>query len=189
MQQEEAGQEIYTRDHGVVKVDKTSWMDGGFHIVLTPSGAYQHINGLPVQDEDQLVAAFGTNTEDLQKALDWFRHRHESILNPPRPIGFRSDNTPVFEDGSIPEESDIYNFFSPGPVLSAAIVGLYNYRQRKESGAAAPAPAPKQTAPAPPPAPKPANPDKPGPRAAAAAKRKSGKKRSTPAKASPAATG
>ena len=44
--QEDVGQEIYTRDHGVVKVDKTSWMDGGFHIVLCPNGAYQHINGL-----------------------------------------------------------------------------------------------------------------------------------------------
>ena len=175
---EETGQEIYTRDHGVVKVEKTSWQDGAFHIVLTPSGAYQHINGLPVQDEEQLIIAFGENTEDLEKALNWFRHRHENEVNPPRPIGFRADNTPVFADGSIPEEADLYNFFSPGPVLSAAIIGLNNYRQRQVTGAAAPEarPAPKAT------------PDKPGPRAASANKRKSGKSKSK-SKTAPAKTG
>jgi hypothetical protein len=153
-------------------------MDGGFHIVLTPSGAYQHINGLPVLNEEELVAAFGSNTEDLEKALDWFRHRHENEVNPPRAIGFRADNTPVFADGSIPEEADLYNFFSPGPVLSAAIIGLNNYRQRQVSGEAAPVsrPAAKVAL----------EPDKPGPRAASAAKRKSGSKKKTTAKVSPA---
>lgn len=137
---EDVGQEIYTRDHGIVKVDKNSWQDGRFHIVLGPNGAYQHMNGLPVENEEQLVEAFGgyggSNTDALEKALNWFRNRHEQLANPPRPISFRSDNTPVFADGSIPEESDLYNFFSPGPVLSAAIVGLHEFRKRKESGAA-----------------------------------------------------
>jgi hypothetical protein len=170
--QEEAGQEIYTRDHGIVKVDTTSWMDGGFHIVKTPNGAYQHINGLPVQDESQLVAAFGPNQEDLEEALEWFRHRHEQEENPPRPIGFRADNTPVFADGTIPEEADLYNFFSPGPVLSAAIIGLHNYRQRQATGAAAPQSRP---------APKGAEPDKPSaPKAAARSKSKSKSKKSAP---------
>jgi len=143
--QDESGQELYTRDHGTVKVAEKSWMDGGFHIVLCPNGAYQHSNGLPVSSEAELHAAFGSNMEDLEKALNWFRHRHEQEANPPRPIGFRADNTPVFADGTIPEEADIYNFFSPGPVLSAAIVGLYNYRQRQATGAPAPVsrPAPK----------------------------------------------
>lgn len=136
--QEEAGQELYTRDHGTVKVDKKSWMDGGLHIVLCPNGAYQHTSGLPIKDEKELRKAFGSNTEDLDKALNWFRNRHEQQANPPRPISFRSDNTPVFDDGSIPEESDLYNFFSPGPVLSAAIVGLHEFRKRKESGQAPP---------------------------------------------------
>ena len=126
------------------------------------------------------MAAFGTNLEDLEKALNWFRHRHEQEANPPRPIGFRADNTPVFADGSIPEEADLYNFFSPGPVLSAAIIGLHNYRQRQATGA----PAPESR-----PAPKVAAPDKPGPRAASANKRKSGKSsksKKAPAKAAPA---
>ena len=196
---DESGQEIYTRDHGVVKVDKTSWMDGRFNIVLTPSGAYQHINGLPVQDESQLVEAFGSNTEDLEKALEWFRHRHEQEVNPPRAIGFHPHGYPVFADGSIPEEADLYNFFSPGPVLSAAIIGLHDYRKRQETGAAPPAlrkpPPPQVAQPTPAAAPEP---DKPGPRAASANKRKSSSRKkgglknlpkAKAAPAQPAATG
>lgn len=132
MKEEDGVQEIYTREHGVVKVKENSWQDGGHHIVLAPNGAYQHMSGLPIKDEAEIEAAFGTNDADKQKCLNWFRNRHEQLDNPPRPIVFRSDNTPVFEDGSIPEESDLYNFFSPGPVLSAAIVGLYNYRHNAD---------------------------------------------------------
>lgn len=199
--QDESGQELYTRDHGTVKVAEKSWMDGGFHIVLCPNGAYQHSNGLPVSSEAELHAAFGSNQEDLRKALDWFGHRHEQEVNPPRAIGFHPHGYPVFADGSIPEEADLYNFFSPGPVLSAAIIGLHDYRKRQETGAAPPAlrkpppPPPQVAQPTPAAAPEP---DKPGPRAASANKRKSSSRKkgglknlpkAKAAPAQPAATG
>jgi hypothetical protein len=196
MKDEDGVHEIYTRDHGVVRVLKNSWQDGGHHIVLTPQGVYQHMSGLPIKDEDEIEAAFGTNEDAKQRCLNWFRNRHAQLDNPPRPITFRGDNTPVFEDGSIPEESDLYNFFSPGPVLSAAIVGLHNYRQRKESGEKAPElrAAPKvEPEPAPPAqeAPKPApDPLKYSPRARREAKEKAARQAKKAEKAAQAqATG
>ena len=134
--QEDVGQEIYTRDYGIVKVDKTSWMDGGFHIVLCPNGAYQHINGLPVKDEGELRKAFGSNAGDLEKAIKWFRTRHEQLENPVRPIAFHADGYPIFADGSVPDFDDLYSFFKPGPILTAAIVALQQYNERKGTGAA-----------------------------------------------------
>lgn len=134
--QEDVGQEIYTRDHGTVKVDKTSWMDNGFHVVLCPNGAYQHISGLPIKDERELRAAFGSNKDDLEKALGWFRNRHEQEENPPRPIGFHGDGYPMFSDGTVPDFDDLYAFFKPGPILTAAIVALQQYNERKGTGKA-----------------------------------------------------
>lgn len=140
---EDAGQEIYTRDHGVVKVDKNSWQDGRYHIVLSPNGAYQHINGLPIKDEAEIHEAFGVdeegncpNEEAKQKCLNWFRNRHEQLANPPRPIGFHSDGYPMFADGSVPDFDDLYSFFKPGPILTAAIVALQQYNERKGTGVA-----------------------------------------------------
>jgi hypothetical protein len=137
---EEAGQEIYTRDHGVVKVDKKSWQDGRFHIVLCPNGAYQNINGLPVKSEEELVEAFGgydgNNVDDLKKAVNWFRNRHDQLENPVRPISFHPDGYPVFEDGSVPDFDDLYSFFKPGPILTASILALQKHNERKGTGQA-----------------------------------------------------
>jgi len=149
---EDVGQELYTRDHGIVKVDKLSWMDGGYHIVLTPNGVYMHSNGLNVKDEKELRAAFGPNQEDLEKAINWFRNRHEQVVNPPRPIGFHSDGYPMFGDGTVPELDDLYAFFKPGPILAAAIVALHEYKKRggappKEFRKAAPPEVPPEVPP------------------------------------------
>jgi hypothetical protein len=129
--QEDVGQEIYTRDHGVVKVDKNSWMDGGLHIVLCPNGTYQHINGLPIKDEKELRAAFGSNREDLEKALNWFRNRHDQEGKAPRPIVMHPDGHPVFDDGTIPDFDDLYNYFRPGKGLTGMIVALQDYKDRQ----------------------------------------------------------
>jgi len=134
--QEDVGQEIYTRDHGIVKVDKTSWMDGGFHIVLCPNGAYQHINGLPVRSEKELKAAFGSNAEALEKALNWFRNRHDQEGKAPRAIGMHPDGHPVFDDGTVPDFDDLYAYFRPGKGLTGMIVALQDYKDR--TGAAEP---------------------------------------------------
>ena len=129
---EEAGQELYTRDHGTVKVDTVSFMDGGYHIVKCPNGAYMHSNGLPVKDEKELRAAIPQPF--LQDALNWFKNRHEHAVNPPRPISFHGDGYPVFPDGTVPDFDDLYAYFKPGPILTAAIVALQDYRKRQESG-------------------------------------------------------
>jgi hypothetical protein len=136
MKEDDGVQELYTRDHGTVKVDKKSWQDGGFHIVLCPNGAYQHANGLPVKSEKEIKAAFGSNTADLDKALDWFKNRHDQLENPVRPISFHPDGFPVFADGSVPDFDDLYSFFKPGPILTAAIVSLQQYNERKGTGVA-----------------------------------------------------
>jgi hypothetical protein len=136
MQEDTGIQELYTRDHGTVKVDKKSWQDGGFHIVLCPNGAYQHSNGLPVRDEKELKGAFGSNKVDLDKALNWFKNRHDQLENPVRPIAFHADGYPIFADGSVPDFDDLYAFFKPGPILTAAIVALQQYNERKGTGAA-----------------------------------------------------
>jgi hypothetical protein len=197
-QQEESGQELYTRDHGTVKVAEKSWIDGGYHIVLCPNGTYQHANGLPVRDEKELRIAFGTNREDLEQALHWFKNRHDQGENPVRPIGFNSDNVPVFADGTVADFPDLYAFFRPGPILTAAIVALQQHRDRAEiqtkisqTQAQKPKPAVKVTPPAPAAlAPKAlvSGPEKYSPRARgeAAAKAKRAKARAAKAAAKPA---
>lgn len=122
-------QELYTRDHGVVKVAGLSFIDGGYHIVKCPNGAYMHANGLPVSDEDHLRAAIPNPF--LEDALKWFNSRHEMEENPPQPIIFHQQGYPIFADGSIPDFSDLYAYFAPGPILTAAIVALQQYHDRQ----------------------------------------------------------
>jgi hypothetical protein len=132
MQAEEEYQELQTRDHGVVKVDKISFQDGGYHIVKCPGGGYRHANGLPILNEKELRAAIPV--EFLQEAIDWFRNRHEWEENPPQPIGFDRAGYPVFADGNPVEEfDDLYAFFQPGPILTAAIVALQAKKKAQEA--------------------------------------------------------
>ena len=127
-------QELHTRDHGTVKVAGLSFIDGGFHIVKCPNGAYMHANGLPVTDVKQLKAAIPNPF--LEEALKWFSNRHEQEENPPQPISFHQQGYPIFADGSIPDFADLYAFFAPGPILTAAIVALQQYHDRTPGQAA-----------------------------------------------------
>jgi|WetSurMetagenome_2_1015567.scaffolds.fasta_scaffold104942_2 hypothetical protein len=121
-------QELHTRDHGTVKVAGLSFIDGGLHIVKCPNGAYMHSNGLPVTDIEQLRTAIPNPF--LEDAENWFERRHEQEENPPQPIGFAPAGHPIFADGSIPDFSDLYAYFAPGPILTAAIVALQQYIDR-----------------------------------------------------------
>jgi hypothetical protein len=121
-------QELHTRDHGTVKVAGLSFIDGGFHIVKCPNGAYMHSNGLPVTSIEQLKAAIPHPF--LEDAENWFERRHEQEENPPQPIGFHPQGYPIFADGSIPDFADLYAYFSPGSILTAAIVALQQYIDR-----------------------------------------------------------
>lgn len=146
--QEEKYQELYTRDHGVVKVDGISFQDGGLHIVKCPNGTFMHASGLAVQSEKELRKCIPQPF--LDEALEWFRNRHLEPENKITPIGFHSDGYPVLPDGSLPEFDDLYAFFKPGPVLTAAIVALQRKRDEMEGKPARPTPpAPKAKAPAP----------------------------------------
>lgn len=140
IREEPGTQEIHTRDHGTVKVKELSFIDGGFHIVRTPNGAYQHHNGLPVANEDQLRKAMAGSPDELARALEWYNNRHASMENAPRPIGFNQDGVPCFEDGTVVDFPDLYAFFKPGPILTAAIVALQLFKDGKPQAAAAPAP-------------------------------------------------
>ena len=143
MQEDSGVQELYTRDHGVVKVDKLSWQDGGYHIVKCPNGAYCHNNNLPIRDEKEIHAAFGIdqegncpNEEAKQKCLNWFRNRHNQAGKAPRPVGMHPDGYPVFDDGTVPDFDDLYAYFRPGKGLTGMIVALQDYKDR--SGATGP---------------------------------------------------
>lgn len=184
--QEDVGQEIYTRDHGVVKVDKKSWIDGGYHIVLSPNGTYQHITGLPIKNEKELIAAFGSNKEDLERAIHWFRNRHDQEGKAPRPISMHPDGHPVFDDGTVPDFDDLYAYFRPGKGLTGMIVALQDYKDHhgsqtapKELRKAAPEPPSEMAPPV-------HDPEKYSPRARGQAKEKASgnksakSKRSTP---------
>jgi hypothetical protein len=134
---EDVGQELYTRDHGTVKVDKVSFMDGGYHIVKCPNGTYMHANGLPIWLERELKAAISAPelADELSKAISWFRNRHTHEVDAPRAIMFHGDGYPIFaDDGTVPDFDDLYAFFKPGPILTAAIVALQDYKKRQESG-------------------------------------------------------
>jgi hypothetical protein len=121
-------QELHTRDHGTVKVAGLSFITVDRHIVKCPNGAYMHANGLPVTDIEQLRDTIPHPF--LEEALKWFEHRHEQEENPPQPIGFHPHGYPVFADGSIPDFADLYAYFAPGAILTAAIVALQQYIDR-----------------------------------------------------------
>lgn len=135
---DDVGQELYTRDHGTVKVDKVSFMDGGYHIVKCPNGTYMHSNGLPIRLERELKAAISAPelADELSAAISWFRNRHTHEVNAPRAIAFHGDGYPIFaDDGTVPDFDDLYAFFKPGPILTAAIVALQDHKKRQETGA------------------------------------------------------
>ena len=115
-------QNLYPKRFPSIQVEK-SWQEGVHHIALLTSGAYCHISGLTIKDEKDLKAVL--KGDDLEKALHWFRHRHDEDETPARRIIFEKDGTPVFEDdGSLPTPGDIMNFFEPGDMQDAALICL-----------------------------------------------------------------
>jgi len=124
-------QKIYTKRFGTIEVER-SWQDGTFHIAKLINGAYSHINGLPIKNEDELKAVL--SGPDLEDALEWFTHRHEREEEAPRRIMFEADGTPLFEDGTpVESPSDLINSLKPGPLLDAALIALARKMdQRKE---------------------------------------------------------
>lgn len=137
------GQLIYTKNYGLIEVDR-SWqvcgkqdaegnqiLQGG-HIALLANGAYCHISGLPIESEEEVKAILCTKDMKgvLDEALEWFAHRHD-LDHPALPrIMFDANGWPFFEDGvPVEKEEDLYQCLKPGPILTAAIVGLSKRRE------------------------------------------------------------
>jgi len=116
------GQNLYPKRFPKIEVEQ-SWQEGVHHIALLVSGAYCHISGLPIKDEKELKQVL--KGEQLEKALHWFRHRHDETEVQARRIIFEKDGTPVFEDdGTLPTPGDIMNFFEAGDMQNAALICL-----------------------------------------------------------------
>jgi hypothetical protein len=123
-------QKLFTKKYGELKVVR-SWQEGPNHIALLTNGAYVHITGLPVKTKAELQAVL--TGEDLEKAENWFDHRHEEVENPPLRIMFEADGTPIFEDGTpVESPSDLVQSLKPGPVLDAALVALARKMAEKQ---------------------------------------------------------
>lgn len=115
-------QKLYPKKFGEMEVE-CSWQDGAHHIAKLTNGAYCHITGLPITSKAELQKVL--TGDDLERALNWFEHRHEAEDKPPRRIMFEADGTPLFEDGTpVESPSDLLESLKPGPLLDAALMAL-----------------------------------------------------------------
>ena len=141
-------QKIFTKSFGMIEVER-SWVvvpkqneEGsvirqGGHIAQLTNGAFVHVTGLPIKSEAEIKSVL--STPDLRavrdEALEWFKNRGSEEGDPLPRIMFDADEYPIFEDGTPVEKmDDLYKCLKPGPVLTAAIVGL---NKRMEAGAQA----------------------------------------------------
>jgi hypothetical protein len=144
----EGVQEIQTKKYGTVKISGKSFMDGGLHIGICPNGSYRHINGREVKDKKELLLAIPAGP-DRDAALNWWDNRAQWEENAPREIKFeRGTGYPQYADTEqyVEDYDELYNYFPPSPILTAAIQALGN-RLREKAGE----PKPKQAAPKAPP--------------------------------------
>lgn len=150
---------IGTKNYGVIEVDR-SWqvaqkndpegnpIQQGGHIALLVNGAYCHMTGLPINSPDELRAVFcdyqGNVLRGMERvladSLEWFEHRHENDAALIPEVTFDANGFPKYADGTYLEtENEIYQCLKPGPVMTAAIVGLSERRKvTREAEAAKP---------------------------------------------------
>jgi len=142
-------QKIWTKNFGMLEVER-SWVvvpkqneegkiirEGG-HIAQLTNGAFVHITGLPFNSEEEIKKIL--STPELRtvrdEALEWFRNRGQGEETPLPKIMFDNNGYPLFEDGTPVEKmDDLYMCLQPGPVLTAAIIGL-NKKMEAEQAAA-----------------------------------------------------
>lgn len=131
-------QKVFTKAFGMLEVER-SWVvvpkqneegkiirEGG-HVAQLTNGAFVHMTGLPFKSEEEIKKIL--STPELRavrdEALEWFRNRGQGEEEPLPKIMFDKDGYPLFEDGKPVEKmDDLYNCLQPGPVLTAAIIGL-----------------------------------------------------------------
>jgi hypothetical protein len=123
------GQKLFTKSYGEIEVE-CSWVEGPHHLARLTNGAYVHITGLPVNSKSELRAVL--TGEDLEKALDWFDHRHDGKEQVFKRVMFDADGAPIFEDGTpVESPSDLVQALKPGPVLDAALMALSKKLEEK----------------------------------------------------------
>jgi len=140
---------IGTKNYGVIEVDR-SWqvaqkngpegepIQQGGHVALLVNGAYCHMSGLPINSPDELRSVFCDYQGNiirgmemvLADSLEWFEHRHENEAAAIPEISFDANGFPKYADGTyLATEDEIYQCLKPGPVMTAAIVGLAERRK------------------------------------------------------------
>jgi len=141
-------QKVFTKSFGVIEVER-SWVvvpkqneEGsiirqGGHIAQLTNGAFVHVTGLPIKSEAEIKAIL--STPDLRavrdEALEWFRNRGTGEEAALPKIMFDNNGYPQFEDGTPVEKmDDLYNCLQPGPVLTAAIIGLNKKMEAEKLG-------------------------------------------------------
>jgi hypothetical protein len=124
-------QKIYPKRFPSFEVD-TSWQDGTLHIARLTNGTYAHITGLPINNVEELRGC-GMPPAELERALNWWEHRHDLVEANARRIIFEPDGTPLFEDGTpVSTPSELIGSLEPGPVLDAALIMLARKLDKEE---------------------------------------------------------
>lgn len=141
---------IATKNFGIIEVDH-SWqvaqkqdaegklIQQGGHIALLVNGARCHITGNPFESEEEIrdICCFANGevipkmAQVLEDTLEWFAHRHDNAGQVIPEISFDANGFPKYvETGAYLEtEDEIYQCLKPGPVMTAAIVGLAERRK------------------------------------------------------------
>ena len=96
------------------------------------------MSGLPINSPDELRSVFCDYQGNiirgmemvLADSLEWFEHRHENEAAAIPEISFDANGFPKYADGTyLATEDEIYQCLKPGPVMTAAIVGLAERRK------------------------------------------------------------
>jgi len=140
-------QKIYTKNYGTLEVEH-SWAitpkmneDGkmirvGGHVAKLTNGVYVHITGLPFKNEQEIkeILCAPELKSIRDDAIEWFRNRGSEEEAPLPKIMFDENGYPYYEDGTPVEKMDeLYHCLKPGPILTAAIVGLNNKLEAERS--------------------------------------------------------
>jgi hypothetical protein len=166
---------LFTREGALVEVEQVwvvsgkqdengNWIQQGGKVAKLPNGSFCHGDLLPFNSEEEITLIFTTRDREgnpmiipefkwlLDEVLEWFARRHEIEGEKIQKIMFDANGWPELEDGTpVTDEAVIYQCCKPGPVMTAAIIGLNERRQAEAIAAKAAKPDFYRQEPTPPP--------------------------------------